>query len=77
MSMSSGFGEALYRAAPLEQAQLALEPEPQLQFQPLTKADIEELVDWLEELWLTDEELRKAMDEDEWQEFIEAVRDSE
>jgi parallel beta-helix repeat protein len=74
MSMGSGLGRALYTAVPLEQAQLALEPVSQLQFQPLTEADIEELLDWLQELWLTDEELREAMDEDQWREFIESVR---
>jgi len=54
----------------------ALKPQPQSEPEPqpqLTEQDIEELIDWLEELWLTDEELRQQCTEAEWQEFVEAV----
>jgi hypothetical protein len=39
----------------------------------LTAADIEEIIKWLEELWLTDDEVRKVINEDEWLEFMETV----
>jgi len=39
-------------------------------------ADIEEILKWLEELWLTDEEVRKIISEDEWLKFIESVKDA-
>jgi hypothetical protein len=39
----------------------------------LTAADIEEILKWLADLWLTDEEVRKMITEDEWLKFIEAV----
>ena len=47
------------------------------QAQPeLTDADIEEIIKWLVELWLTEDELRKMMSEDEWLKFIESVANS-
>jgi hypothetical protein len=36
--------------------------------------DVEELLKWLEELWLRYEELGKTIPEDEWLKFIEAVK---
>jgi len=38
--------------------------------------DIEVIVKWLFELWLTDDELRKVISEDEWLKFIESVVNS-
>ena len=42
----------------------------------LTADDIEEIIKWLSELWLTEDELRKIMTEDEWLKFIESVANS-
>jgi len=44
--------------------------------QSYTDADIEEIIKWLEELWLTNEEVRKMISEDEWLKFIESVANS-
>jgi len=38
--------------------------------------DIEALIEWLEELWLTDEQLRQQFSKAEWLEFIETVRET-
>jgi len=62
MSESLSLAEELYPSTP------AKKPQPQL-----TEADIEELIKWLDELWLTEDELRKMMSEDEWLKFIESV----
>jgi parallel beta-helix repeat protein len=44
------------------------------QAQPeLTAADFEEILKWLEDLWLTNEEVRKIISEEEWLKFIESV----
>jgi hypothetical protein len=37
-------------------------------------ADVEELVEWLETIWEENKDLREAIPEDEWEEFIEAVK---
>lgn len=65
--MSQGFGlmERLYQTAPAKQQPTQIKP-----------LDIEELIKWLEELWLTDEELRKMISEAEWKKFIESVSES-
>jgi hypothetical protein len=39
----------------------------------LTADDIEQIIKWLADLWLTDDEVRKMITEDEWLKFIEAV----
>lgn len=39
----------------------------------LTEKDLEEILKWLTDLWLTEDELRKMMTEDEWLKFIEQV----
>jgi len=40
------------------------------------EVDIEVMVKWLFELWLTDDEVRKVISEDEWLKFIESVVNS-
>jgi hypothetical protein len=37
-------------------------------------ADVEELVEWLETIWEENKDLHEAIPEDEWEEFIEAVK---
>jgi len=61
-----GLTEGLYTASPAKQ--------PQKQPIQLTEADFQEIVNWLEELWL-DEEVRKVISEDEWQKFVETVKE--
>ena len=61
-SMGMGMGEGFFPSIQAKQAQ----PE-------LTADDIEEILKWLAELWLTDEEVRKMISEDEWLKFMEAV----
>jgi len=74
---------------PEPEPQLQPEPEPELQSEPepqpepapepepqLTEEDIEELAKWMEELWLTDEQVREQFSEAEWLEFIETVRET-
>jgi subtilisin family serine protease len=74
----AGFTESLSITSPPEQLQIELQsdleplqPEPQPH---LTEEDIQDLVDWLEQLWLTDEEVRNTSTEAEWQEFIEILK---
>jgi len=38
--------------------------------------DIDEILKWLDEIWLEYDELREMIPEDEWQKFIEAVKES-
>ncbi len=65
MGQSLSLTEGLYTAvAPAKQ-----------QPAEVTPLDIEELIKWLEELWL-DEEVRKVINEDEWQKFVESVKES-
>jgi hypothetical protein len=77
MSRGASFSEALSTSAPPQQ-QTELQSEPQsLQPEPqphLTEEDIQDMVDWLEQLWLTDEEVRKTNTEAEWLEFIEILK---
>jgi hypothetical protein len=48
---------------------------PSLQ-QPVEPAepDIEELIEWLEELWSEDDELSEMMSEDEWLKFLDKIK---
>ena len=67
-SMGLGMSEGLGLAEEILPSASAKKPQPQV-----TKADIVELIKWLEELWLTDAEVRKMISEDEWLKFIESV----
>ena len=67
-SMGMGMSESLSLTEEILPSASAKQPQPQL-----TKADIEEIIKWLAELWLTEDELRKIMSEDEWLKFIESV----
>jgi hypothetical protein len=37
--------------------------------------DVNELLDWLDEIWLTDESLHEVIDPNQWQEFINSVKE--
>jgi 6-phosphogluconolactonase (cycloisomerase 2 family) len=41
----------------------------------ITPLEIEELLKWLEELWLTDPEMPKTIDKDLWQKFIKSIEE--
>ena len=41
---------------------------------PVENTDVDELVRQLEQIWLDDEEIREIYSEDEWNEFIDSVR---
>ena len=62
MAESPGLTQDLFPSASAKQEQ------PQL-----TASDIEEILKWLADLWLTEDELRKMISEDEWLKFIESV----
>jgi hypothetical protein len=40
----------------------------------LTAADLEQMIKWLAELWLTDDDVRKMISEKEWLKFTESVK---
>lgn len=63
-SLDSGFTEGLYTSAPAEQQQFQV-----------AEPDIEELINWLEQLWLSGE-LNGYMTEDEYLEFRKAIEES-
>jgi uncharacterized repeat protein (TIGR01451 family) len=64
-SMSMGMGESLALAEGLYSSK-QIQPE-------LTAADFEEILKWLADLWLTNDEVRKVITEEEWLKFIESV----
>lgn len=45
--------------------------------QPLSTDEINEIILWLEKSWLEDESIREAINEDEWNNFIEAIKNPE
>jgi hypothetical protein len=52
----------------------------QRELESLKAADrisVKEILQWLDELWQTDEELKALIDEADWQEFIELVKSSQ
>jgi hypothetical protein len=61
-SMGMDMGEGFFPSIQAKQAR----PE-------LTAADIEEIIKWLAELWLTDDDVRKMISEDEWLKFTESL----
>lgn len=44
--------------------------------EPAQSVDIDEIVEWLENLWLEEGEIGNAISEQEWQEFIDSVKAS-
>ena len=71
--MSQAMGQtASEPLAPTEQSySYELTEQPQLQ---LTDAEIQVIINWFEELWRTDENFRKLLSYDEWQKFIECLK---
>ncbi len=67
-NMSMGMGETFALTEGLFPSIQAKQAQPEL-----TAADIEEILKWLAELWLTDDEVRKMISEDEWLKFTESV----
>jgi len=64
-TMTAGF-------APIETSSQSIFAEQQVEkAEPLK---IEQLIDWLEQLWL-DTDVRKAIDEDTWLKFVESVKE--
>jgi predicted outer membrane repeat protein len=63
MGKSMSMGEGFFPSIQAKQAR----PE-------LTAADIEQIIKWLAELWLIDDDVRKTISEDEWLKFIESVK---
>jgi len=63
MIESASLTETVYSPAEVEQQQ-------PVQAEPL---DIEEILNWLEEIWL-DPEVQEAIDEAEWLKFIESLK---
>ena len=61
-SMGMGMGEDFFPSIQAKQAR----PE-------ITADDIEQILKWLAELWLTNDEVRKMINEDEWLKFTESV----
>ncbi|MCK4266599.1 MAG: hypothetical protein KAX31_04910, partial [Thermoplasmata archaeon] len=46
------------------------------QSQSVQEVDIDELVSWLEDIWLEEEGIRESVGETEWNEFIDSVKNS-
>jgi hypothetical protein len=54
-------------------SEMLLTEETTLSESPQEDVDIDELVNWLEELWFEDGEMRKTVNRAEWNEFIDSV----
>ncbi|MHC4865522.1 MAG: right-handed parallel beta-helix repeat-containing protein [Planctomycetota bacterium] len=63
MAQGAGSGQGLYSAGPSLQQSVEND-------QP----DIEELIEWLEELWSEDDELSETTSEDEWLKFLDKIK---
>jgi hypothetical protein len=70
-AMSQAVSESLVVTEGLYPSVLTKEAQPDV-----IEVDIEVMAKWLAELWLTDEEVRKIISEDEWLKFIESVVNS-
>jgi len=57
-----------------EQPQSAMQETEQSQ--TIDEIDIDEIVRFLEDIWLQENEIRESISEAEWQEFIESVENS-
>lgn len=57
-------------------SEMLLTQETTLPESPQEEVDIDEFVNWLEDLWLLDQEIRKTYNRAEWNEFIESVKNA-
>jgi len=56
---------------------VAVQVEPQIvEIEPVV-FDVNEILDWLDNLWETDEEIRDAIDANSWLELIEGIKSLE
>lgn len=62
------------QSVPAPEPQLQPEPQPKPPYYHFTKEDAQKLVDLLEQFWRTNEKIRSAYTEAEWQEFIESLK---
>jgi len=60
---------------PLKAEQKFLSSSAELQVEQ--KVDIDEIINWLDQLWQTDKDIRDSTSETDWQEFIENVKQSQ
>jgi len=57
---------------------LAMEIESAESVEPIEDVfDVNETLDWLNELWQTDESIRESINETDWQEFLNSIKSSE
>jgi hypothetical protein len=57
--------------------EMLLTQETTLSESPQEEVDIDELVNWLEELWFLEQEIRKTYSRAEWNEFIDSLKNSD
>ena len=72
MAMESGMGKSMYEKSLLsaEASKLATAKE----LTPQQSADrIEDSIDFLEEIWETDEDVQDHIDEDDWKDFMDSI----
>lgn len=68
-----GYAQGAEQRTTLKQELHAVSPSKQkpVQIKPL---DIEEIIQWLNKIWLEDDQLRETIDANDWQEFIEELK---
>jgi parallel beta-helix repeat protein len=71
-TMGCGMGEGMSQSIGFSED---LEPTPPAE-QPVTEpVDIEALIEQLEQIWETDEQIRELISEDDWQRFMESLKE--
>jgi hypothetical protein len=69
------FGGESMQGGQQQSMMMQTEPEALATGQPIV--DIDELVDWCQNLWNTDADVRAATTQKDWQEFIDAIKSSQ
>jgi hypothetical protein len=54
----------------------ALAMDAGLESEPVEQTNTEELANWLEDLWVEDEQMRETYTEEEWNDLVDGIRDS-